>query len=287
MATRTSKKKSDYGPIYKGHEGQYSWLLHRITGVAIILFLFAHVIDTAVVGWGPNAYNRVVRVYENPIVRLLELGLVAAVLYHSLNGIKILLVDFFPSLAKHIRVMGIITLTAVPGLDGVRHVGHGRPDHRPDQGLRWRPPPSLAAMRRRRSAAPQRDFRGGRDRPVGGFELWSWLFMRISGLLLLVLAVGHVLIMHVQDDGVGRVNFGFVATRWASPFWRTWDWMLLVLALIHGINGLRVITLDYVRKPGVRLTINMVFYVLGFTLFVLGSVIVFTFDPSKWPGYVS
>jgi succinate dehydrogenase / fumarate reductase cytochrome b subunit len=69
------------------------------------------VIDTAVVGWGPNAYNRVVRVYENPIVRLLELGLVAAVLYHSFNGIKILLVDFFPSLAKHIRVMGIITLT--------------------------------------------------------------------------------------------------------------------------------------------------------------------------------
>jgi succinate dehydrogenase / fumarate reductase cytochrome b subunit len=111
VATRTSKKKSDYGPIYKGHEGQYSWLFHRITGVAIILFLFAHVIDTAVVGWGPNAYNRVVRVYENPIVRLLELGLVAAVLYHSLNGIKILLVDFFPSLTKHIRIMGIITLT--------------------------------------------------------------------------------------------------------------------------------------------------------------------------------
>ena len=100
---------------------------------------------------------------------------------------------------------------------------------------------------------PQRDFRGGRERPVGGFELWSWLFMRISGILLLILAVGHVLIMHVQDDGVGRVNFGFVATRWASPLWRTWDWMLLVLALIHGINGLRVITLDYVRKPGLRL----------------------------------
>jgi succinate dehydrogenase / fumarate reductase membrane anchor subunit len=134
--------------------------------------------------------------------------------------------------------------------------------------------------------SPQRDYRGGRERPVGGFELWSWLFMRISGIVLLILAVGHVLIMHVQDNGVGRVNFGFVATRWASPVWRTWDWMLLVLALIHGINGLRVITLDYVRKPGIRLTINMVFYVLGFTLFVLGSVIVFTFDPSKWPGTV-
>ena len=110
MATRASKRKSTYGPIYKGHEGQYSWLVHRITGVAIILFLFAHVVDTAVVGWGPNAYNRVVAVYENPFVRLLELGLVAAVISHSLNGIKIVLIDFFPSLATKIRLLGYTTL---------------------------------------------------------------------------------------------------------------------------------------------------------------------------------
>jgi succinate dehydrogenase / fumarate reductase membrane anchor subunit len=124
----------------------------------------------------------------------------------------------------------------------------------------------------------------GRDRPVGGMELWTWIFMRISGLLLLVLAVGHVLIMHVVDDGVGRVNFGFVAARWQSPFWRTWDWALLVLALDHGFNGLRVIVLDYVRPAGARFAINMFFYMTGFLLFVLGTVIVFTFDPSKWPG---
>jgi len=109
VATRASKRKSDYGPIYKGHEGQYSWLMHRITGVAIILFLFAHVIDTAVIGWGPHAYERVVSVYENPIVRLLEYGLVAAVLYHAINGTKILLIDFFPSLAKNIRELGFAT----------------------------------------------------------------------------------------------------------------------------------------------------------------------------------
>ncbi|HEY7667009.1 MAG TPA: succinate dehydrogenase, cytochrome b556 subunit [Actinomycetota bacterium] len=108
MATR-SKRKSDYGPIYRGHEGQWSWLAHRVTGVAIILFLFAHVIDTAVVGWGPEAYNRVASVYHNPIVRLLELGLVAAVLYHAINGTKILLIDFFPGLVKHIRGLGIAT----------------------------------------------------------------------------------------------------------------------------------------------------------------------------------
>ena len=127
-----------------------------------------------------------------------------------------------------------------------------------------------------------RDPRTGRERPVGGFELWSWLFMRISGIVLLVLAVGHVIIMHLPAGGVSRINFGFVATRWQSPFWRAWDWALLVLALIHGINGLRVIILDYVRPPGARLALNMLFYTLGFILFVLGTVIVFTFDPAKW-----
>jgi succinate dehydrogenase / fumarate reductase membrane anchor subunit len=122
----------------------------------------------------------------------------------------------------------------------------------------------------------------GRGRPVGGFELWTWVFMRISGLLLLVLAVVHTLIMHLPAGGVDRINFGFVAVRWQSPFWRTWDWMLLMLALLHGINGLRNITLDYVRPPGWRFALTMAYYVIGFTLMVLGTVIVVTFDPTRW-----
>ena len=77
--------------------------------------------------------------------------------------------------------------------------------------------------------------------------------MRISGLLLLVLALGHLVVMHLPGTGAERINFGFVAVRWQNPFWRTWDWMLLMLALVHGINGLRNITLDYVTKPGLRL----------------------------------
>lgn len=109
MAIRARKTKSDYGSIYKGHPGQWSWLLHRVTGVGIILFLFAHVVDTAVVGWGPQAYNRVVSVYENPFVRVLELGLVAMVLYHSYNGVKIMLIDFFPKLVSHIRTLSLAT----------------------------------------------------------------------------------------------------------------------------------------------------------------------------------
>ena len=126
--------------------------------------------------------------------------------------------------------------------------------------------------------------RGSRERPSTRGEFYWWMFMRISGIILLFLAVGHVLIMHVGGSGIERVNFGFVATRWQSPFWRTWDWLMLSLALLHGINGLRVITLDYVRPHGVRLAINGFFIVLGTVLFALGSIVVFTFDPSKWPG---
>jgi succinate dehydrogenase membrane anchor subunit len=127
----------------------------------------------------------------------------------------------------------------------------------------------------------------GRQRPAGGIELGMWLFMRLSGLLLVVLAVGHVLIMHLVDEGVGRVNFAFVAVRWQSPFWRAWDWMMLVLALIHGIFGLRNIALDYLRPAGLRFAVTVAFYGIGFAMFVLGTVVVFTFDPSSWPGALS
>lgn len=102
-----AKRKSDIGTLYKGSPGQWSWLLHRITGVAIILFLFAHVVDTAVVGWGPDAYNRVTEVYHNWVVRVLELGLVAAVLYHAINGVKIMVFDFWPSSATKMKPISL------------------------------------------------------------------------------------------------------------------------------------------------------------------------------------
>ena len=130
---------------------------------------------------------------------------------------------------------------------------------------------------------PEKPPGAGRNRPIRGFELWAWLFMRISGIVLLFLAVGHVLIMHVYDTGVDRVNFAFIQLRWASPFWKTWDWLMLVLALLHGVNGLRMIVLDYVRPASARLAINSFFTVLGAALMALGTIIVVTFDPAKWP----
>ena len=102
-----AKRKSDFGTLYKGSPGQWSWLAHRITGLAVILFLFAHVVDTAVVGWGPEAYNRVVDVYHNWVVKLMELGLVAAVLYHAINGTKIMLFDFWPSTTRYMKGLSL------------------------------------------------------------------------------------------------------------------------------------------------------------------------------------
>ena len=93
---RLARRTSEFGTLYRGREGQWSWLAHRVTGVGIILFLFAHVVDTALVGWGPNAYNRVVAVYHNPFVRLLELALVGMVIYHALNGVRIMVIDLWP-----------------------------------------------------------------------------------------------------------------------------------------------------------------------------------------------
>src|SRR5438128_3770858 len=99
---RMARQKSEFGSLYRGR-GQWSWVAHRVTGVAIILFLFAHVVDTALVGWGPDAYNRLVAVHHNPFIRLLAPGLVAAVVYHALNGVPIMIIDFWPKATDFTR----------------------------------------------------------------------------------------------------------------------------------------------------------------------------------------
>lgn len=90
-----------------------------------------------------------------------------------------------------------------------------------------------------------------RPRPSGGLELWSWLFMRVSGLVLLLLALGHLALMHLIHN-VDEINYAFVAARYAGWLWRVYDLLLLVLAMIHGANGARILIDDYVHAPGAR-----------------------------------
>jgi len=98
-------KASRGGTLYRGREGMWSWVLHRITGVAIFFFLLVHILDTALVRVSPEAYNAVISSYKNPIMGLGELGLVGAIMFHALNGLRIILIDFWSKGVKYQRVM--------------------------------------------------------------------------------------------------------------------------------------------------------------------------------------
>ncbi|MET7935132.1 succinate dehydrogenase hydrophobic membrane anchor subunit [Streptomyces sp. NPDC005322] len=112
------------------------------------------------------------------------------------------------------------------------------------------------------------------------FEMYGWLFMRLSGVLLVVLVLGHLLIQLVLDGGVSKIGFAFVAGRWASPFWQAWDLIMLWLATLHGANGLRTIINDYAERENTRLWLKALLYTAtGFTI-VLGTLVIFTFDPN-------
>ncbi len=118
------------------------------------------------------------------------------------------------------------------------------------------------------------------NRSKTNFEMYSWVFMRMSGLLLVVLVLGHLLIMNVLDGGVHRINFAFVAGRWSSPFWRTWDLAQLWLAELHGTNGLRTVINDYAERDGTRFWLKMLLYTSALLVLMLGTLVIFTFDPT-------
>ena len=117
-----------------------------------------------------------------------------------------------------------------------------------------------------------------------GWERALWYFMRISGLFLVLLALGHMLIMHVLVQLTGQeINFAFVTSRWGSPFWRIYDLLLLVLALLHGVNGARIIVGDYIARGGVRNLILILLGVVTLIWLLMGIFVIVTFNPNGAP----
>ncbi|HST71804.1 MULTISPECIES: succinate dehydrogenase hydrophobic membrane anchor subunit [Kocuria] len=112
------------------------------------------------------------------------------------------------------------------------------------------------------------------------FEMYAWLFMRVSGVVLLALVFVHLWVNLVSPEGgVKAVDFAFVAGKWASPFWQVFDLVLLWLAMLHGTNGLRVIIDDYAERDRTRFWLKMLLTVTSAFVILLGTLVIFTFEP--------
>jgi len=120
---------------------------------------------------------------------------------------------------------------------------------------------------------------GGRPRRGINWEKYGWIYMRASGIVLLVLIFGHLFVNLVAGEGVKAIDFAFVAGKLADPFWVVWDTLLLWLALIHGANGMRTIVNDYANNRTVRRILLGAIFASTAVLLLLGTLVIYTFDP--------
>jgi len=112
------------------------------------------------------------------------------------------------------------------------------------------------------------------------WEKYAWMYMRGSGVLLIVLIFGHLFTNLIADKGgVKAIDFAFVGGKWSNPFWKVWDTLMLWLALIHGSNGMRTIVNDYVANATFRKVLLWALVVSSVVLILLGTLVIYTFSP--------
>jgi succinate dehydrogenase / fumarate reductase cytochrome b subunit len=294
---------------YRGKLGQWSWVLHRVTGLGTALFLILHVIDTSWAAFYPDQYAQAIREYQSPLFTIGEFALIACVVYHAFNGLRIVLLDYKPEwwayqqrAAMLVFLATIIVLAPTFALM-VGHVAdfYGAEDQ------------DIAGLDE--IINTQAKFAGGfvvivvaslvlsllysliarGDRGFdlpGRLEALLWAYMRISGVLILPLVFGHLAMMHVIQGvfditggglevvGTDAVNqtgqaVEFVGARWdmllaGVAIWRIYDGLLLTLVVIHGFNGLRHVVNDYAHPPLINRALNWAIVFGMVALIVLG-----------------
>jgi succinate dehydrogenase cytochrome b556 subunit len=287
---------------YRGGIGQWAWAINRVAGVGVLLFLALHIFDIFLVGF-PDLFEELLVIYKGPIPRVLEVLLVFGLLYHSVNGLRLILMDFKPSTARHhIKLFyaqiiiflvlfapaGVIMLNEFYGVVGgvAITVGLLALPLVIAFGATYAP---LGAVNSQVSGGNYQDALGrlasSRGKSRSTFEFNMWLFMRVSGLLLIVIALFHVFWMHFVI-GVEQITFLTIVERWTGPqgaFWRLYDLLLLAFAFTHGVNGARNVIDDYFHSPGWRAFIRIALIVFWFVLMGMGAFIVFTFTPGTLP----
>lgn len=283
---------------YRGKIGQWSWVLHRLAGLGTLLFLVLHVIDTSWVAFFPELYEEAIAIYQTPLFTIGEFALVACVVFHAFNGLRIAIFDFRPEWWRHqARAAQIVFLATIVVLVPVfvlmvQHVVEFYTGRSFDLQLglvfsRVVVPfgggmiLALLAGVLLSGLFGALSGRAGLAGPLltrrSRLEQVFWGFMRVSGMLILPLAFGHLAIMHVIE-GVFSINQGgtglaasFVAARWAYLGWRIYDAALLALALVHGFNGLRIVFNDYAHHPTVRRGLTWAVVVGCAALIIIGA----------------
>lgn len=255
---------------YRGSIGQWSWVLHRLTGLGVVLFLVLHVVDTSWAFFYPGLYERAILSYQSPLFTLGEFGLVACVVYHAYNGLRIVVFDFKPEWWKHqaraaVGVLGLTVVTLVPVF--ALMVGHVL-DHYGEDGVFILPLGEVivdqlpfavgmvlaviaaivfAAIVGAITGSATHSDRKGRGSKI---ERFWWSYMRVSGLLIVPLVFTHLAMMHVLQ-GVfdlnvagstvigtgGAINASgtaveFVANRWGHLIAGVAVWKLFDVALL-------------------------------------------------------
>lgn len=295
---------------YRGGEGQWAWAIHRVAGLGVLAFLALHVADIFVAAFGPPLFNDLLFLYKGPLARVGEILLAFGLLYHALNGLRIIAADFVPSLAglRAARSLFygqiVIFLVLFFPASYFMMVSLPQPEFKDNAtialavtfGILAIPAVIAIAASFSSTAAAividsdgsagnyadafRRILVGAQRRSMDRFELNVWLFMRISGFLLIVLALLHMFILHFVIS-VEAITFQTIVDRWLDPsfgwFWRTFDLGLLFFAFSHGMLGFRYVVEDYLHNVIWRRLVLLGAAGFWLLLMVLGAWIIFFF----------
>jgi len=294
-ATRP-KTPAKRGTIYLGGTGMLTWLLHRISGIAVVYFLTLHIYEAMQLFGGPEAYNEATAAYKQPWFRPFEVALILAVTYHALNGLRVSMFDLFPKTTKHHRAIfkigaaifilialaiSFVMLRPLIGmpLNDIFKVESAStliyalvivlPVGLPVLYLAWRGSglatgPMIVSQSSSRSAPT-----------TSQFERAMWSFMRLSGFIMIILVFMHITLMHFIND-IEQITGQFVFDRFAAlPAWAWIDLAILFFAWLHGLNGLRVVLTDYIRRGTGRKVVLGIVGLFGIAWFVLGAWVLF------------
>jgi succinate dehydrogenase / fumarate reductase cytochrome b subunit len=283
------------GTIYRGGTGMLTWLAHRISGIAVVYFLTLHIFEALHLFGGPQAYDGAIEVYKQPWFRPFEWLLVMAVVYHAFNGLRVMLFDTWPKTTRYhrqifwIEVALFVVLTPLIGWAMLRSVfglslqqifastngiGYAAlivgPVALPVLYIAWRGSglsngPLLVSASNSRLQPTKNTF-----------ERLAWQFMRVSGVLMVILVFWHLYIMHFEND-ISAITGEFVFQRFAqNPTWIAVDLSMLILAWLHGLNGLRIVITDYMQRSNARRIVLLAVGAFALVWLVAGGIVLFT-----------